>query len=77
MSRENSVVGVYNFKLTNLREITINVGDVAIMPTEGDWMMIQKYFETEFTLPSPQSTTVSSGNYTDDVDSLPLFRVLS
>lgn len=72
--KENSVVGVYNFKLTNLREITINVGDVSIIPTSGDWLIIQKYFETEFTLPSPQNTTVSTGNYTDDIDSLPLFQ---
>lgn len=72
--KENSTVGVYNFKLESLRTIKINVGDVAIIPTEGDWMLIQKYFETEFTLPSPQSTTVSTGNYTDDVDSLPLFQ---
>lgn len=72
--KENTIVGVYNFKLTNLREITINVGDVSIMPTSGDWLIIQKYFETEFTLPAPQNTTVSTGNYTDDIDSLPLFQ---
>lgn len=71
---QNAVIGVYNFDLTGTREITINVGDVAIIPTVDDWLVIQKYFETEFTLPTPQSTTVSTGNYTDDVDSLPLFQ---
>jgi len=71
---QNAVVGVYNFKLTGTREITINVGDVGIIPTADDWLIIQKYFENEFTLPAPQSNIVSTGNYTDDVDSLPLFQ---
>lgn len=64
----------YNFKKLSSNQIQIRILDANIIPTVNDFLFIQRFFSTEFSLENPQSATIGSGDYTDDINNLPIYQ---
>lgn len=68
------IVDRFLFKFTNIYEFTINVSDVNIIPNTGDYIVIQKFNETQFLLPNPVTGNTSPSQlYTDGISNLPVY----
>ncbi len=64
----------YYFKKISSNQIEIRILDPNIIPSVDDFLFIQRYFSTEFSLENQQSPTINLGDYTDDINNLPIYQ---
>ena len=70
----NGVLDNYQFKKITNNQIQIKIFDDNIVPFNNDFLFIQRFFPGDFTLENPLSSNINVGEFTDDINNLPIYQ---